>query len=146
MIKLEEDGIYLGKAVPSSGGGGGGDTPESAKGSFNASTQQLTLKYDYLVEKINSSTMLTDGQKATAIAELNNSDVVIDMSTSMMPENEYMYGFNSNLTSPQVGLFVDVATPVTLKMTIVEYGPSAVISTIGTYKAIADFNTFWVLQ
>lgn len=112
------------------------------KGSFDSTTQQLTFNYDYLVEMINSSTMLTGEQKTTAIAELNNSDVVVDMSTSMMPENEYMYGFKSDQPSPQVGLLVDVATPVTLKMTIVEYDPSAVISTIGTYKALADSNTF----
>lgn len=109
------------------------------KGSFDSTTQQLTLNYDYLVEKINSSTVVTDAQKTAAIAELDNSDVVVSMTTSIMPENEYMYGFQA---SAQVGLFVDVATPVTLKMVVVPSDTSAVISTIGTYKAIADFNTF----
>lgn len=136
MLRLEEEDIYAGIATSGSGGGG---TPESDKGSFNASTQQLTLKYDYLVEKINSSTMLTDEKKTTAIAELNNSDVVVSMTTSIMPENEYMYDFQA---SSQVGLFVDVATPVTLKMVVVPSDTSAVISAIGTYKAIADLNTF----
>lgn len=133
---ITEDTPYLqyGEKVLEVIGGG-----SSRKGSFDSTTQQLTLNYDYLVEKINSSTMLTDAQKTTAISELNNSDVVVSMTTSMVPENEYIYAFQA---STQVGLFVDVATPVTLKTVIAANDPSAVISSIGTYKAIADFNTF----
>ena len=136
MIKLEEDGIYLGKAVPSSGGGGG-DTPESAKGSFNASTQQLTLKYDYLVEKINSSTITTAEQKSTMIALLNNQSPVIDMTTDTAVENQYIYGFASTDEMLPVGLQVDKSTPSSLKLIFT--GES--VASIGSYEALANYIT-----
>lgn len=107
------------------------------KGSFDSTTQQLTLNYDYLVEMINSSTALTDEQKTTKIASLNNSDMVIDMSVSAIPANEFVYGFQATEND---GLYVDVATPVTLKTAVIAANPS-VFSGIGTYKAMADFQS-----
>lgn len=137
MLRLEEEDIYAGIATS---GGGGGDTPESAKGSFNASTQQLTLKYDYLVEKINSATWLTDEQKTTTIASLNESDISVVMNDSTLPENPYEYMF---VGSENYGITMDITTPVTLKFLITPaYDTPAGFATIGTYKAIADFNTF----
>ena len=137
MLRLEEEDIYAG--IATSGSGGGGDTPESAKGSFNASTQQLTLKYDYLVEKINSSTVLTDEQKTEQIALLNNSNIVINMASEpeTMPENNYVYGFLMTAGGTGIGeSFVDKQTPVTLKLAVVE-SPGI----LGSYEAMAGFYT-----
>ena len=139
MLRLEEEDIYAGIATSGSGGGGG-DTPESAKGSFNASTQQLTLKYDYLVEKINSSTMLTDEQKTTTIASLNESDISVVMNDSILPENPYEYMF---VGSENYGITMDITTPVALKFLITPSdGTPAGLATIGTYKAISDYQTY----
>lgn len=136
MLRLEEEDIYAGIATS---GGGGGDTPESAKGSFYASTQQLTLKYDYLVEKANSSTTLTDEQKAQLIASLNNSNIVINMASEAetMPENDYVYGFA--MTSDGTGIgecYVDKQNSATLKLAIVES-----FGILCSYEALAGFYT-----
>lgn len=138
MLRLEEEDIYAGIATSGSGGGGG-DTPESAKGSFNASTQQLTLNYDYLVDKINSSTVVTDEQKSAMIALLNNQSLVIDMTSEpeTMPENDYVYGFMMTAGGTGVGeSYIDKQTPVTLKLAVVES-----LGIIGSYEAAAGFFT-----
>lgn len=137
MLRLEEEDIYAGIATS---GSGGGDTPESAKGSFNASTQQLTLKYDYLVEKINSSTVVTDEQKSAMIALLNNQSLVIDMTSEpeTMPENDYVYGFIMTAGGTGVGeSYVDKQTPVTLKLAVIQES----LGIMGSYEAMAGFAT-----
>lgn len=136
MLRLEEEDIYAGIATS---GGGGGDTPESSKGSFDSTTQQLTLNYDYLVEMINSSTMITDEQKTAQIASLNNSNIVIDMTSEAetMPENDYVYGFVMTAGGTGVGeCCVDKQNSATLRLTIVE-SPGI----LGSYEAIAGFYT-----
>lgn len=108
------------------------------KGSFDSTTQQLTLNYDYLVEMINSSTATTAEQKSTVIALLNNQDIVIDMTSEAetMPENNYVYGFA--MTSDGTGIgecYVDKQTPVTLKLAVTPESPGI----LGSYEAAAGF-------
>ena len=133
---ITEDTPYLqyGEKVLEVIGGG-----SSRKGSFDSTTQQLTLKYDYLVEKANSSTTLTDEQKAQLIASLNNSDMVINMASvpETMPENDYVYGFMMTAGGTGVGeSYIDKQTPVTLKLAVVES-----LGIIGSYEAAAGFFT-----
>lgn len=110
------------------------------KGSFDSATQQLTLNYDYLVEKINSSTVVTDEQKSAMIALLNNQSLVIDMTSEpeTMPENDYVYGFIMTAGGTGIGeSYVDKQTPVTLKLAVTPDSPGI----IGSYEAIAGFFT-----
>lgn len=135
MLRLEEEDIYAGIATS---GSGGGDTPESAKGSFNASTQQLTLNYDYLVEKINSSTLSSES-KASAISTLDGNDLEIDMTTDILSaqglENAPCWGFGEMTFGIQI--VVDKQNPVNLKFFIgTESGTS-----MATYKGMADLFT-----
>lgn len=111
-------------------------SPSVQKGSFDSATQQLTLKYDYLVEMINSSTVTTAEQKSTMIASLNNQSPVINMATDIAVENSYIYGFMATSEIP-VGLQVDKATPCTLK--IMFDGES--IGSLGSFEAIANYMT-----
>lgn len=143
MLRLEEEDIYAG--IATSGGGGG--TPESAKGSFNASTQQLTLKYDYLVEKINSSDQLTAETKELIISRLNNSDVVVDMTRDIIS----IMGQSSDIawccsdgdpTSenpdelPTTMIFVSKSNPETSKLIIPADSGGVVF---GSYNAMRAF-------
>lgn len=108
------------------------------KGSFDSTTQQLTLNYDYLVEMINSSTVTTAEQKSSMITLLNNQNPVINMAADIAVSNSYIYGFMS--TSGEmlpIGLQVDKATPCTLK--IMFDGES--IGGIGSYQALANYMT-----
>ena len=146
MLRLEEEDIYAGIATSGSGGGGG-DTPESAKGSFNASTQQLTLNYDYLVEKINSSDQLTAETKELIIGRLNNSDVVVDMTRDVIS----IMGQSSDIawacsdgdpTSedpaefPTTMIFVSKSNPETSKLIIPADSGGVVF---GSYNAMRAF-------
>lgn len=111
-----------------------------SKGSFDSTTQQLTLNYDYLVDKINSSTVVTDEQKSGMIALLNNQSLVIDMTSEpeTMPENDYVYGFMMTAGGTGVGeSYVDKQTPVTLKLVVT---PES-LGIIGSYEAAAGFFT-----
>lgn len=108
------------------------------KGSFDSTTQQLTFNYDYLVEMINSSTMLTGEQKTNQIALLNNSDIVINMASEpeTMPENSYVYGFVMTAGGTGIGeSYVDKQNSVTLKLAATPESTGV----LGSYEAIAGF-------
>lgn len=105
------------------------------KGSFDSTTQQLTLNYDYLVEMINSSEATTDEQKSTMIALLNNQSPVIDMTTDTAEENQYLYAFLSTDEMIPVGLQVDKTTPCSLRLAFT--GES--VAGFGSWQAMADY-------
>lgn len=130
---ITEDTPYLqyGEKVLEVIGGG-----SSQKGSFDSTTQQLTLNYDYLVEMINSSTVKTAEQKSSMIALLNNQNVVINMATDVADPNQYIYAFASTDKMVPSGLQVDKATPCTIRLM---FGDS--IAGMGSYEAMANYIT-----
>ncbi len=114
MLRLEEEDIYAGIATSGSGGGGGGT---SSKGSFNASTQMLTFKNSYLVEKINSG-IASQAQKDAILQELGDSDVVINMNIDRaegLPVTLNSWLLGDDKETPLGAMLVSKTNPVTIK-------------------------------
>lgn len=96
---------------------GGGGTPESAKGSFNASTQMLTFNNSYLVEKVNSS-IASQEQKDFILQELGDDDVVINMNVDRsegLPVTLNSWSLGDDKKTPIGGMLVSKTNPVTIK-------------------------------
>lgn len=110
------------------------------KGSFDSTTQQLTLKYDYLVEKINSSDQITAETKELIIGRLNNSDVVVDMTRDTISttghSSDIAWGFADDETEPKIFIFVSKSNPETTKAFIPADSGGVVF---GSYNAIRAF-------
>lgn len=101
----------------SGGGGGGGGTPESSKGSFSASTQMLTFKNSYLVEKVNSS-IASQAQKDAVLQQLGDSDVVINMNIDRaegLPVTTNAWLLSDDAETPIGAMLVSKTNPVTIK-------------------------------
>lgn len=106
--------IYAGAAKPEAGGGG---TPEVAKGSFNASTQMLTFKNSYLVEKVNSS-IASQAQKDAVLQQLGDNDVVINMNIDRaegLPVTMNAWLLSDDAETPIGAMLVSKTNPVTIK-------------------------------
>lgn len=99
-ISIEEDAVSL-VGEYSKGGVTYGDVDlyweiiekEPAKGSFDSENQLLTLNYAYLVEKINASSLPAE-IKEILIANLNNSDAVVDLNIDYL---ETFLGVSSDI-------------------------------------------------
>ena len=110
------------------------------KGSFDSTTQQLTLNYDYLVEKVNSSDQLTAETKELIIGRLNNSDVVVDMSRDVLSTlgltSDIAWGFADDEVEPKIFIFVSKSNPETTKAFIPADSGGVVF---GSYNAMRAF-------